>query len=323
MGIVMGVLIIVMNFISNVWVAAPFLILLGGLGGFLVVPMNALLQHRGHNLMGAGRSIAVQNFNEQACILGLGAFYSLSTGMGMSAFGAITAFGAGGGRRHVADQRWHQSNCVKHKEEVDHLLEIARHDNRMARRAAGRCCRRSRWSSTPSSGACPGGRSASCRTRACIRLWATALVYLVSLGLLLALRPGAWRGFGGQPQLWLLMAAAGHDQRGLQLGGDGGRRGAGGAAVLPDAGVDACCWPGRCWARSPRPSALLRLALALAGVAIVLKTAGSPWPVPESAGGLAGAGGRLQLRLDQHPAAQAAPRAGRRRACWRCSAAAP
>jgi hypothetical protein len=58
-----------MNFIGNVWVAAPFLILLGGLGGFLVVPMNALLQHRGHNLMGAGRSIAVQNFNEQACIL--------------------------------------------------------------------------------------------------------------------------------------------------------------------------------------------------------------------------------------------------------------
>jgi LPLT family lysophospholipid transporter-like MFS transporter len=38
--------------------------------------MNALLQHRGHNLMGAGRSIAVQNFNEQACILALGALYS-------------------------------------------------------------------------------------------------------------------------------------------------------------------------------------------------------------------------------------------------------
>src|SRR3954464_4340803 len=86
MGILMGVLIIVMNFIHNVWVAAPFLILTGGLGGFLVVPMNALLQHRGHNLMGAGRSIAVQNFNEQACILGLGAFYSLSTGLGLTAF---------------------------------------------------------------------------------------------------------------------------------------------------------------------------------------------------------------------------------------------
>jgi LPLT family lysophospholipid transporter-like MFS transporter len=72
----MGLLMILLNFIDNVWVAAPFLILLGALGGFLVVPMNALLQHRGHNLMGAGRSIAVQNFNEQACILGLGAFYS-------------------------------------------------------------------------------------------------------------------------------------------------------------------------------------------------------------------------------------------------------
>ena len=72
LGVAMGVLVILMNFISNVWVAAPFLILLGAIGGYLVVPMNALLQHRGHNLMGAGRSIAVQNFNEQACILGLG-----------------------------------------------------------------------------------------------------------------------------------------------------------------------------------------------------------------------------------------------------------
>eukprot|EP01036_Dinobryon_divergens_P037342 gene37342-48836_t len=60
LGIAMGVLVILMNFIDNVWVAAPFLVLLGGLGGFLVVPMNALLQHRGHNLMGAGRSCAVQ-----------------------------------------------------------------------------------------------------------------------------------------------------------------------------------------------------------------------------------------------------------------------
>ena len=50
------------------------MVILGGIGGYIVVPMNALLQHRGHNLMGAGRSIAVQNFNEQACILGLGAF---------------------------------------------------------------------------------------------------------------------------------------------------------------------------------------------------------------------------------------------------------
>ena len=51
-----------------------------------------LLQHRGHNLMGAGRSIAVQNFNEQACILGLGAFYTGMTRYGLSAFMAIAIF---------------------------------------------------------------------------------------------------------------------------------------------------------------------------------------------------------------------------------------
>jgi MFS transporter, LPLT family, lysophospholipid transporter len=129
LGIVMGVLVILMNFIGNVWVAAPFLILLGAIAGFMVVPMNALLQHRGHNLMGAGRSIAVQNFNEQACILGLGAFYSLSAGMGLSAFGAITGFGLVVAGVMMLIQRWHRNNCTQHREEVEHLLRVARHDN--------------------------------------------------------------------------------------------------------------------------------------------------------------------------------------------------
>ena len=129
LGIGMGLLVILMVFIDNVWVAAPFLILLGGIGGFLVVPMNALLQHRGHNLMGAGRSIAVQNFNEQACILALGAGYSVSTAMGMSAFGAITIFGLVVAGFMYVIQRWHKSNCIKHKEQVEHLLSIARSDN--------------------------------------------------------------------------------------------------------------------------------------------------------------------------------------------------
>ncbi len=128
LGIAMGVLVIGMNFISNVWVAAPFLMILGGLGGFLVVPMNALLQHRGHNLMGAGRSIAVQNFNEQACILGLGAFYTGMTRFGLSAFGAITIFGLVVAGVMWLIRRWHQRNCVQHKDEVEHLLAIARSD---------------------------------------------------------------------------------------------------------------------------------------------------------------------------------------------------
>jgi LPLT family lysophospholipid transporter-like MFS transporter len=128
LGIAMGVLVIAMNFISNVWVAAPFLILLGGLGGFLVVPMNALLQHRGHNLMGAGRSIAVQNFNEQACILGLGAFYTGMTKLGMSAFGAITIFGIVVAGVMYLILRWHRSNTHKHRDEVARLIAIARSD---------------------------------------------------------------------------------------------------------------------------------------------------------------------------------------------------
>ncbi len=128
LGIGMGLLVILMIFIDNVWVAAPFLILLGGIGGFLVVPMNALLQHRGHNLMGAGRSIAVQNFNEQACILALGAGYTLSTAMGMSAFAAITIFGLVVAGFMYIIQRWHKSNCIHHKEQVEHLLSIARSD---------------------------------------------------------------------------------------------------------------------------------------------------------------------------------------------------
>ena len=129
LGIAMGLLVMLMNVIDNVWVAAPFLILLGGLGGFLVVPMNALLQHRGHNLMGAGRSIAVQNFNEQACILGLGALYTLSTGLGVSAFAAISCFGLLVAGVMWLIQRWHAHNERAHPQELQRLLDIARRDD--------------------------------------------------------------------------------------------------------------------------------------------------------------------------------------------------
>ena len=128
LGIGMGVLVIAMIVIDDVWVAAPFLMLLGALGGFLVVPMNALLQHRGHNLMGAGRSIAVQNFNEQACILALGAFYAGMTKFGLSAFGAIAIFGLVVAATMEVVRRWHRHNLRQHGGEVDRLLAIARSD---------------------------------------------------------------------------------------------------------------------------------------------------------------------------------------------------
>ena len=129
LGIVVGVLMMGLVVMTNVWVAAPFLVLLGALCGFLIVPMNALLQHRGHNLMGAGRSIAVQNFNEQACILGLGAFYAGMTRFGLSAFVAITLFGLIVAGVMEAIRRWHQRNLVQHGTEVQRLLAIARSDH--------------------------------------------------------------------------------------------------------------------------------------------------------------------------------------------------
>ena len=128
LGILMGVLVIGLNLIRDVWVAVPFLMLLGLAGGYLVVPMNALLQHRGHNLMGAGRSIAVQNFNEQACILGLGAFYTLMTKLNLSAFAAIAVFGLVVAGVMELIRRWHLHNCNLHGDEVERLLAIARSD---------------------------------------------------------------------------------------------------------------------------------------------------------------------------------------------------
>jgi LPLT family lysophospholipid transporter-like MFS transporter len=128
LGVAMGLLVLGMNFLRDITPTVPFMILLGGLGGFLVVPMNALLQHRGHNLMGAGRSIAVQNFNEQACILALGFGYSALTKSGLSAYGAITAFGLFVAASMALIGLWHRRNTVTHKAEVDQLLALARSD---------------------------------------------------------------------------------------------------------------------------------------------------------------------------------------------------
>jgi MFS family permease len=128
LAIGVGFLMIGLNVIRDVWVAAPFLVLLGALCGFLIVPMNALLQHRGHNLMGAGRSIAVQNFNEQACILALGGLYVGMTKLGSSAYVAIAVFGLLVAATMEAIRRWHRHNTVAHRAEVERLLVIARTD---------------------------------------------------------------------------------------------------------------------------------------------------------------------------------------------------
>ena len=127
-GIAMGVLLALMAWVHTTWLALPMLLALGLLGGFIVVPMNALLQHRGHNLMGAGRSIAVQNLNEQACILLLGLAYSVSVNKGLSALGAVLAFGMLVAALMGLIQLWHAYNLKHHRRECIRLLAIARSD---------------------------------------------------------------------------------------------------------------------------------------------------------------------------------------------------
>ena len=86
LGIAMGLIVLVMNFVQHMWLAVPLLILIGALSGFFVVPMNALLQHRGHILMGAGHSIAVQNFNENLSILMMTGLYYLMIKIDLSIY---------------------------------------------------------------------------------------------------------------------------------------------------------------------------------------------------------------------------------------------
>jgi hypothetical protein len=114
LGIAMGIIVLVMNFVHHVWVAVPLLVIIGALSGYFVVPMNALLQHRGHILMGAGHSIAVQNFNENLSILMMTGFYYLMVKFDLSIYWVISLFGifVSGSmllvkRRHEANQREH------------------------------------------------------------------------------------------------------------------------------------------------------------------------------------------------------------------------
>ncbi|RPJ47815.1 MAG: lysophospholipid transporter LplT [Betaproteobacteria bacterium] len=92
-GIAMGLIVIAMNFVTSLVIAVPLLVLIGGLAGFFVVPMNALLQHRGHILMGAGHSIAVQNFNENLSILAMLGLYALLIRLNLSIHWVIVMFG--------------------------------------------------------------------------------------------------------------------------------------------------------------------------------------------------------------------------------------
>ncbi|OGS75173.1 MAG: lysophospholipid transporter LplT [Gallionellales bacterium GWA2_55_18] len=92
-GIAMGVVVLMMIPVTNSALAILLLITIGAMGGYFVVPMNALLQHRGHLLMGAGRSIAVQNFNENLSIFAMLGLYAVMQKLELSIYLIIMVFG--------------------------------------------------------------------------------------------------------------------------------------------------------------------------------------------------------------------------------------
>ncbi|MFC7287630.1 lysophospholipid transporter LplT [Herminiimonas glaciei] len=116
LGVIMGVVVIVMTMVHSVWLAYPLLVLVGALSGYFVVPMNALLQHRGHVLMSAGHSIAVQNFNENLSVLTMLLLYALMVKLDLNINIVIIMFGMSVSgimylimRKHAANQREHDS----------------------------------------------------------------------------------------------------------------------------------------------------------------------------------------------------------------------
>ncbi len=126
LGIAMGLTVLSMIFVHQVWAAIVIMVLIGAMAGFFVVPMNALLQHRGHHLVGAGRSIAVQNFNENTSILVMIALYSLLLGVGYSIYTVILVYGLFVSATMGLVLLWYQRNHRVHREEIDRLLAFAR-----------------------------------------------------------------------------------------------------------------------------------------------------------------------------------------------------
>lgn len=116
LGIIMGIIVMTMTTVTSVWVAYPLLIIIGALSGYFVVPMNALLQHRGHVLMSAGHSIAVQNFNENLSVLTMLVLYSAMVKLNLNVNYVILLFGVFVAglmylimKRHQANQREYDS----------------------------------------------------------------------------------------------------------------------------------------------------------------------------------------------------------------------
>ncbi|HDR2873443.1 MULTISPECIES: lysophospholipid transporter LplT [Enterobacter cloacae complex] len=93
-GILIGVVVLIFSLQHALLPAYALLILIGILGGFFVVPLNALLQERGKQTVGAGNAIAVQNLGENLAMLLMLGLYSLAVKVGVPVVGIGVGFGA-------------------------------------------------------------------------------------------------------------------------------------------------------------------------------------------------------------------------------------
>jgi hypothetical protein len=128
----MGFIVLLMPFVQSSWTihilgvdlpwaAYLLLILIGLTSGYFVVPMNALLQHRGHVLLSAGHSIAVQNFNEQLNILLMVAIYTLLLWLNFSISFIIAIFGTLVASLMLVLMRWNQLNLKRNPGLLDEI----------------------------------------------------------------------------------------------------------------------------------------------------------------------------------------------------------
>ncbi len=125
LGIAMGLVVIIMIGVRDVTLALLLMVIVGALAGFFVVPMNALLQHRGHILMGAGHSIAVQNFNENLSILVMTGLYAALIKAELSIYAIIVLFGLFVASTMHLVKRRHERN--QREFDAVALLEDAKH----------------------------------------------------------------------------------------------------------------------------------------------------------------------------------------------------
>ena len=128
LGAAMGVAVAAMSLVHNEILAMIVLLVIGLLSGFFVVPMNALLQHRGYVVMSAGHSIAVQNFNENLNILVMLLFYALMLWLNLPINLVTVLFGLTVSAIMVLVMIWHHRN--QRINDTEHLIgEDPHHGN--------------------------------------------------------------------------------------------------------------------------------------------------------------------------------------------------